>query len=115
MARVFPTVDETNRTFVAEVEVPNYARTLKAGGFARAEIVTRTADAVLAVPPDAVVTFAGVSKVFVADGDTAKAIEVELGMREKEWVEVRGELAVGARVITSGQSQLVNGSPIRLR
>ncbi len=115
VARVFPAIDPTNRTFLTEIEVPNYDRKLSTGGFARAEIISRTEDAVLTVPPEAVVTFAGVTKVYIADGDVAKSVEVEVGTREKEWVEVRGELKPGARVITSGQSQLVDGSPIRVR
>jgi multidrug efflux pump subunit AcrA (membrane-fusion protein) len=115
VARVFPTVDPANRTFVTEIEVPNYDRKLSCGGFAQASVLTRTDDAVLTVPPEAIVIFAGVTKVYVAEGDLAKAVEVEIGVREKEWVEVRGALKPDAKVITSGQSQLVDGSPIRVR
>ncbi len=115
VARVFPTVDPENRTFVTEVEVPNCGRKLKAGGFANAEVLVRTDAAVLTVPPEAVVTFAGVTKVYVVEGDVAKGIEIEVGAREKDWAEVRGPLKADARVITSGQSQLVDGSPVRVR
>ena len=115
VARVFPTVDPVNRTFVTEIEVPNFDRKLNCGGFAQASILTRTDDRVLTVPPEAVVMFAGVTKVYVAEGDVAKSVEVEVGVRDKDWVEVRGELKLDAKVITSGQSQLVDGSPIRLR
>jgi len=115
VARIFPTVDPENRTFVTEVEVPNCARKLKAGGFANAEVLVRTDTSVTMVPAEAVVTFAGVTKVYVVEGETAKAIEVELGAREKDSVEIRGAIAAGAKVITSGQSQLVDGSPIRVR
>jgi multidrug efflux pump subunit AcrA (membrane-fusion protein) len=115
VTRVNPTVDALNRTFMAEIEVPNCGRPLSAGGFARAEILTRTDTDILTVPPEAVVAFAGVTKVFVAEGDVAKAVEVELGTRERDWVEVRGALKRDAKVITSGQSQLVDGSPIRVR
>jgi hypothetical protein len=108
-------VDPANRTFVTEIEVPNYDRKLSCGGFAQASVLTRTDDAVLTVPPEAIVIFAGVTKVYVAEGDLAKAVEVEIGVREKEWVEVRGALKPDAKVITSGQSQLVDGSPIRVR
>jgi multidrug efflux pump subunit AcrA (membrane-fusion protein) len=112
---IFPTVDPENRTFVTEVEVPNCCRKLKAGGFANAEVLVRTDAAVLTVPAEAVVTFAGVTKVYIVVGNTAKAIEVEVGTREKTWVEVRGPVPPDARVITSGQTQLVDGSPIRIR
>jgi RND family efflux transporter MFP subunit len=115
VTRVNPTVDPQNRTFMAEIEVPNCARLLSAGGFAKAEILTRTDADILTVPPEAVVSFAGVTKVFVVEGSVAKAVEVELGTREKDWIEVRGALKPDAKVITSGQSQLVDGSPIRVR
>ncbi|MBX9578956.1 MAG: efflux RND transporter periplasmic adaptor subunit [Gemmataceae bacterium] len=117
VTRVAPTVDAQTRTFQVEVTVPNAdpAARLKPGTFARAEITTRADPGVRTVPPGAVVTFAGVSKVFVADGDTAKAVEVKLGQRDKDWVEVIGPIPPGAKVITSGFSQLVDGSPIRVR
>lgn len=115
VSRVNPTVDAVNRTFMVEVEVPNYDRALAAGGFAQAEILTRTDTGILTVPPAAIVTFAGVTKVFVADGSTARAVEIEVGTRERDWVEVRGEIKPDEKVITSGQSQLVEGSAIRIR
>ncbi|MDB5309753.1 MAG: mdtE [Gemmataceae bacterium] len=110
VARVGPTVDTLNRTFQVEVEVPNGdpRAVLKPGTFGKAEIETR-ADA------GVVVAFAGVNKVFVVDGDRAKAIEVQLGQRDKDWVEVIGPVPPGAQIVTSGFSQLVDGSPIRLR
>ncbi|MDB5305875.1 MAG: mdtE, partial [Gemmataceae bacterium] len=109
--------DTLNRTFQVEVEVPNGdpRAVLKPGTFGKAEIETRADAGVVAVPPGAVVAFAGVSKVFVVDGDRAKAIEVQLGQRDKDWVEVIGPVPPGARIITSGFSQLVDGSPIRIR
>ncbi len=115
VSRIFPTVDPGSRAFVTEISVPNFAKELGAGGFATAEVVTHTDTAVLSVPPEAIVTFAGVTKVFVAEGNVAKAVDVEVGVRAKDQIEVRGDLKPDARVITSGQSQLVDGSPIRLR
>ncbi|MBX9625334.1 MAG: efflux RND transporter periplasmic adaptor subunit [Gemmataceae bacterium] len=117
VARVAPTVDAQTRTFLVEVEVPNNdpAARLKPGTFARAEVTTRSDAGVRTVPPGALVTFAGVTKVFVADGDRAKAVEVKVGQRDKEWVEVIGPLPPNAKVITSGLTQLVDGSAIRTR
>ncbi|HUR52859.1 MAG TPA: efflux RND transporter periplasmic adaptor subunit [Gemmataceae bacterium] len=117
VARVSPTVDTQNRTFQVEIEVPNCDPKfkLKPGGFAQADILTRTDANVLTVPVESVVTFAGVTKIFVADGDRAKAIEVKLGQRDKDWVEVIGPVPSGAKVVTSGFSQLVDGSLIRVR
>ncbi|MBP3958917.1 efflux RND transporter periplasmic adaptor subunit [Gemmata sp. G18] len=113
VARISPTTDTDNRTFAVVIGVRNGDGRLKAGGFATAEIVVRS-DTVVTVPPEALVQFAGVNKVFVADGNKAKVVEVGIGARDKEWLEVTG-LPVGAKVITSGQSQLVDGALIRIR
>ena len=113
VARISPTVDTVNRTFGVVIGIRNGDAMLKAGGFATAEVVVRS-DQVVTVPPEALVQFAGVNKVFVLEGDRAKVFEVTVGTRDKEWVEVGG-LPRGAKVITSGQSQLVDGSPVRIK
>ncbi len=113
VVRIAPTTDAGNRTFGVVIAVRNGDGKLKAGGFAEADIVTRS-DTVTTIPPEALVSFAGVNKVFVVDGDKAKSVEVTVGTRDKEWLEVTG-LPAGAKVITSGQSQLVDGSLIRVR
>ena len=46
----------------------NSDRRLKAGFFAHAIVTTRLDPTAITVPQQAVVSFAGVSKVFVADG-----------------------------------------------
>jgi RND family efflux transporter MFP subunit len=115
IVRVNPSVEPTNRTFQVEIEVPNADGQLKCGGFAKAAILTRTEPGVPTVPPESIVTFAGVNKVFILDGDKAKAIEVQIGTREKTWVEVRGPLPPSATVVTSGQTQLVDGRLVKIR
>jgi multidrug efflux pump subunit AcrA (membrane-fusion protein) len=113
IARINPTIDVTSRTFSIIIYIRNGDGELKAGGFATAEIITRNEDIVV-VPPEALVQFAGVNKVFVVEGTQAKVVEVRVGARDKQWIEVLG-LPVGAKVITSGQTQLIDGSPIRIR
>lgn len=113
VARISPLIDTGTRTFGVVIGVRNGDGKLKAGGFADAEIVVRS-ETVTTVPPEALVQFAGVNKVFVVNGDKAKVYEVTIGARDKDWIEVGG-LPPGAKVITSGQSQLVDGSLIRVR
>jgi multidrug efflux pump subunit AcrA (membrane-fusion protein) len=115
VSRVNPTVDALNRTFTVEIQVPNCGRCLSVGGFAKGEILTSTEESILTVPPESLKSFAGITKLFVVEGSIARAVEVEVGTREKDWVEVRGPLEPGALVVTSGQSQLVEGSPVRIR
>lgn len=122
VARVNPTVDEASRTFVVEVSIPNKDRALKAGSFASAVVSTGVDAQTVTVPEEAVVKFAGVTKVFVVDGDKVRAIPVELGTRLEmkaagvaaHWIEVRG-VPSGRHVVTTGHSQLSDGSLVRVR
>jgi multidrug efflux pump subunit AcrA (membrane-fusion protein) len=113
VARINPTVDVSTRTFGVVIAVRNGDGKLKAGGFATAEVLTGT-ETVTTVPHEALVQFAGVTRVFVPNGDRAKSVEVAVGTRDKDWAEVTG-LPAGAKVITSGQSQLVDGAPVRVK
>jgi len=108
VARVSPQIDRSNRMFNIEVHVPNTDGRLKPGAFARGSVVTRVEESVPFVPVNAVVTFAGVQKVFsVKDG---KAVEhrVQLGVREEGLIEVIGDFAV-SEVVTAGAGGLAPG------
>ncbi len=115
VARIGPAVDPQTRTFQVEAEVPNPNSVLKTGGFAKASVLIRAATA-QTVPVSALITFAGVHKIFVVQGDQVKEVQVTLGQQTSEWVEiVSPTLPDGAIVVTSGQSKLADGSLIRVR
>lgn len=121
--RVNPMVERNNRTFQIEVEIPNDSRRLHAGSFAKASILTEVDLQAITVPEDAVINFAGVTKVFVVRDEKAWDIPVTTGVRtiiksggrEIPWVEVRGNLKIGEQVVTSGQSRLSDGRLIKIR
>ncbi|MGN6545110.1 MAG: efflux RND transporter periplasmic adaptor subunit [Aureliella sp.] len=116
VARIGPAVDPQTRTFQIEAEVPNEDGVLKTGGFAKARIVVADQSSADTVPTAALVTFAGVHKVFVLRGDHVAEHKVKLGEQTSEWVElIDSNLPENAQVIVSGQSQLADGSRVRLR
>ncbi len=111
IARISPAVDVQSRTFGIEIRVPNSDRRLRAGMFARAEILTGEEEAVV-IPQDAVRSFAGVDKVVtVADG---KAIEVQvtLGDKSGDKVEILNGLLAGTRVVLKPSLGITNGTPL---
>ena len=116
---VNPTVDRTSRTFLVEVRVPNPDRRLKAGGFAKAEVLTHVDPEGWIVPSEAILSFAGSTKILVARDGRAHAIPIVRGVEGAGWVElVRSGspgLARADMVITSGLQQLADGSPIVVR
>ncbi len=122
--RVNPTIQRSSRTFEIEVAIPNEDRRLKSGSFAVAQILTDHRPTAVVVPESAIVRFAGVVKLFkVTPQNTVREVLVTLGERIEQpvngksvpYVEVTGELQPGETVVTSGQSQLVDGIAIRLR
>lgn len=113
--RLNPTIDPKNRTFEIEAYVPNDDRRLRPGGFAKAELVLADTSDALTVPPEAIVSLAGVNKVFVLEGERVREAQVDLAMRDPQWVEVQGELKPGQKVVTSGHSQLFDGARATLR
>ena len=117
VSRINPVVDSTSRTFQVEAAVPNDDGRLRPGGFAKAEIITdRNARAVI-VPLDAIVRFAGVTKLFVVRGDEKKArsIAIETGKEGSGWVELLSPLPEDAKVVITGQSQLADETPVVIK
>jgi len=117
--RVSPTVDTTSRTFQVEALVLNLVRELKAGGFSKLEILTHVDQKAWTVPLEAVVTFAGSTRIFVVDQGAARAVPITPGITGRGWVElVRPDpqvIAPNTQVILSGHAQLADGIPVRVR
>jgi len=110
-----PAIDTASRTFQVEVAVPNDQRQLRPGGFAKAAIVTRDKVQRTVVPIEAIVRYAGVTKVFAIRDGKAVDVPIGTGVEGAGWVEVTGELEAGAQVVVSGQSQLADGTAILVR
>jgi multidrug efflux pump subunit AcrA (membrane-fusion protein) len=123
VSRVNPAIDRASRTFQFEVLLPNADRRLGPGSFVKGAVLTHTDPTARTVPEEALVSFAGVTKVFVLGDGRAREVPVRTGIAldvsgpggARGWVEVEGDLRVGDAVVTSGQSQLAEGTPVRLR
>jgi hypothetical protein len=92
--------------------VPNPQGRLQPGSFARGRILTRIEPAVTFVPDEALVVFAGVTKVYtVADG---KAVEkkIEPGQHIGDEIEVISGLAGVQPIVINGKNKLATGTPI---
>ncbi|CAN5619596.1 efflux RND transporter periplasmic adaptor subunit [soil metagenome] len=115
LTRINPQIDPANRTFQVEIVVPNEKRMLKPGAFARASIETRLDPAIVFVPRDAIVTFAGVNKVFTVGAD-GKAVEhtLELGEPRGELVEVYKGLDGTESVVIECASRLASGAAVKI-
>lgn len=110
--RINPSMDEKNRSLMAEGQVANESGLLRPGMFARAQIVSDKKGTALMVPEKAVVSLAGVNKVFVVDGGRAVERLVKLGARDGSLVEILEGVKSGERVITTNAEQLHDGASV---
>ncbi len=123
VVRVNPTIDTASRTFEVEVQVPNADHRLKPGAFAKASILLERRDDAVTVPEEALVRFAGVTKLFVVEGGHARAVAVEPGDRldlpgeagPRRWVEIPRGVPAGSEVVVTGHGQLADGAAVRVR
>lgn len=116
LVRISPAANPENRSITVEAQVPNPERRLKAGFYASANIVTRADAEALVVPETAVITFAGVTKLFVVRDGIAYERQVRVGTRDDMGlVEVLEGLHPDEIVATSGLAKLENGRAVTIR
>jgi membrane fusion protein (multidrug efflux system) len=111
---ISPQVDMVTRTFSLGALVRNQDRKLKANSFARGELVLSRSISIPTIPVEAVVNFAGVTKVFVVEDGVARSRTVELGRVRNGRHEVRAGLKGGEALVVSGQTKLVDGAKVRV-
>ncbi|MCH7719647.1 MAG: efflux RND transporter periplasmic adaptor subunit [Planctomycetes bacterium] len=96
-------VDPESRTVPIHYELPNPDGLFRVGQFVEVRLETQTASEAVAIPEDAVVMDNGRPIAFVLiGGESFQRRELELGVRDGGFVEVRSGIAVGERVVTQG-------------
>lgn len=98
LARVAPAIRESDRMLQIEGDVPDQGA-LRAGLFARAEIIVNESEPAVSVPANALVVFAGLEKVLVVRDGKAMEKSVVTGRRDGEWVEIVSGLNPGETVV----------------
>jgi RND family efflux transporter MFP subunit len=99
VARVSPAISIDNRTLMAEAEISNEKGLLRPGSFARAEIITRSAEPVVLIPASSVITFAGLTKVLSVENNETTEKRIKVGRASKGSVEVLEGIRAGEPVV----------------
>lgn len=110
IARISPTITAQNRVLMVEAEVHNNGQ-LRPGSYARAEIVSDQSNAAIAVPVNAIVSFAGIDKVITVQDGKAAETPITLGRRTAEWAEILSGLKAGD-VVVINPGNLQSGQPV---
>lgn len=113
---VYPTVDAASHTFMVKVVIPNRDHTLRPGmyvtttlGLGKAKVIT--------APYSTVLKLIGANDryVFVNDNGVAKRVNVEMGQRFGDDVEIFGEgIEEGVELVTKGEAKLIDGMKIQV-
>ncbi len=113
VARIAPNVAADSRTMTVEAEIENSSGALKPGQFATVRILQERAEPAVLVPARAVVTEAGVSRVYVIKDGRAEQRIVQTGQTEGDLIEIRSGVAADEQVATSNVEQLSDGIAIK--
>lgn len=113
LVRISPASEVASRSFMIEAMIDNTEHRLKPGFFAHAAVFTRVDADALTVPQQAVVTFAGVSKVFVIENEVAHERIVQTGAKVGgNDVEITSGIKPGELVAITALARLIDGAPV---
>ncbi len=112
LSRVAPAIRQADRMLQVEADVPNPG-TLRAGLFARAEIIVNKGEESLSIPSHALITFAGLEKVVLLQDGKAVEKTVTTGRRGADWIEITAGLKAGDSVVLD-PAGIRTGQPLTL-
>jgi multidrug efflux pump subunit AcrA (membrane-fusion protein) len=113
IARIAPSVTANSRTLSVEAEIENSSGILKPGQFATVRILQPKPVAAVLVPSRAVVSEAGVSRVYVIKDGRAEQRLVQLGQTEGDLIQVKTGVTADEKVATSNLEQLGDGVAVK--
>ncbi len=113
---VYPTIDPSSHTFQVKIVIPNGKRMLRPGMYVSSTLGLGKTNAIV-VPYQSVEKLVGANNryVFVNDNGVAKRVDVELGQRFDQDVEIISpEIVPGVEMVTTGQHKLIDGTKINV-
>ncbi len=110
ISQISAVVNPEKRTVHFWTEVDNTNKKLKPGMFAEQTLIIEKFDDVLSVPLSAVLEDDATRVVFVEFGNTYIKHEVEIGIKDDQYVEIKDGLLAGELVVVQGTHQLMRAS-----
>jgi RND family efflux transporter MFP subunit len=110
VVRIGPSLNEQTRALTVEAEVANPGNLLRPGMFAKSQLITSKSAPAVMVPQRAVVTVAGLSKVFVIENGKVVERLVKTGVLDGDLIEIVEGVKDGETVATSNLDKLQTGA-----
>lgn len=113
VTRIVQSLNRATRTMTVEIDLPNKDRRLKGGMFARVEVTVGTHHQALQIPIDAVSRLEDTQYIYVVRGGKAQRVDVEIGARNNNLVEILKGLSGDEQVVVSGKDLVQDGTPVQ--
>jgi len=107
-------LDESTKTMLAEIELPNDKSELRPGMYASVRIIVERKPNALVIPSDALLVEKVRSSVFTVADNKAKRLTVKTGFNDAGTVEILEGLSENQQVILLGKQTLADGQPVAL-
>lgn len=110
ITRISAVVNPEKRSVAIWTEVDNPSQQLKPGMFAEQTLTIEKLDDVLSVPLNAVIEDGSSQIVFVESGNTYIKHEVQVGVKDDQYIEIKDGLLAGEKVVIQGTHQLMQAA-----
>lgn len=114
ITQISPSIDPDARTFKCFVEVENKDEILLPGMFVKADLVVNSAEEVIVIPRDIIVSRNRNQIVFVVEKGVATERIITTGLQNDKSVEVKMGLLKGESIVNSGFETLRNQSRVKI-
>ena len=114
ITQISPSIDPEARTFKCFVEVQNQDEILLPGMFVKADLVVNSAEEVIVIPRDIIMSRNRNQIVYVVEKGVATERIITTGLQNEESVEVKMGLLKGESIVITGFETLRNQSRVRI-
>jgi cobalt-zinc-cadmium efflux system membrane fusion protein len=111
---VSPLFNQLTRTTSVEITVPNPEFLLKPGMFAQVEIFLGKKDNLILIPAYTIIQEGEKKSVFVVADGKAISRNVEVGISQNGWVEIKSGLSENDSLIVAGQYLVKTDEPVKV-
>ena len=111
---ISPVVDPASGTSKVTIDIEDHMGKLKPGMFASVFITTETHNDALIIPKKAMILESNLDQVYIYLEGNAHKVNLKVGFKEGEDLEVLSGLEEGDLVVTAGQDGLREGLPLRI-
>jgi len=114
ITQISPSIDPEARTFKCFVQVENQDEILLPGMFVKADLVVNSAEEVIVIPRDIIMSRNRNQIIYVVEKGVATERIITTGLQNEESVEVKMGLLKGESIVSTGFETLRNQSRVRI-